>query len=71
MRKAWRIVSAIALVFLIVGIMGVGVGFFTGSSPVVIQNHGNLTEYFRRLQINWDVLRSNIQNLLAWYGLQF
>ena len=69
MSKAWRIVSAIALVFLVVGIVGVGVGFFTGSSPVVIQNHGNLTEYFRRLQINWDVLRSDVQNLLAWLGL--
>ena len=69
MRKAWRIVSAIALVFLVVGIVGVGVGFFTGSSPVVIQNHGNLTEYFRRLQINWDVLRGDIQYLLAFFGL--
>lgn len=69
MSKAWRIVSAIALVFLIVGIVGVGVGFFTGSSPVVIQNHGNLTEYFRRLQINWDVLRSDVQHLLAYFGL--
>ena len=70
MRKAWRIVSAIALVFLVVGIVGVGVGFFTGSSPVVIQNHGNLTEYFRRLQINWDVLRSDVQYLLAFFGLR-
>ena len=69
MSKAWRIVSAIALVFLVVGIVGVGVGFFTGSSPVVIQNHGNLTEYFRRLQINWDVLRSDVQYLLAYFGL--
>ena len=69
MSKAWRIVSAIALVFLVVGIVGVGVGFFTGSSPVVIQNHGNLTEYIRRLQINWDVLRNDIQYLLAWFGL--
>lgn len=69
MRKAWRIVSAIALVFLIVGIMGVGVGFFTGSSPVVIQNHGNLTEYYRRLQINWDVLQNGVRSLLAYFGL--
>ena len=69
MRKAWRIVSAMALVFLVVGIMGVGVGFFTGSSPVVIQNHGNLTEYFRRLQINWDILLTYFRGIPAWFGL--
>ena len=68
MSKAWRIVSAIALVFLVVGIVGVGVGFFTGSSPVVIQNHGNLTEYIRRLQINWDVLQNGVRDLLAYFG---
>ena len=69
MRKAWRIVSAMALVFLVVGIMGVGVGFFTGSSPVVIQNHGNLTEYARRLQMNWDILLANLRGILAYFGL--
>ena len=69
MRKAWRIVSAIALVFLIVGIMGVGVGFFTGSSPVVIQNHGNLTEYLRRLQLNRDILLTQLRSILAYFGL--
>ncbi len=68
MRKAWRIVSAIALVFLIVGIMGVGVGFFTGSSPVTIQNHGNLTEYVRRLQMNRDILLETVRNTLAYFG---
>ena len=68
MRKAWRIVSAIALVFLVVGIMGVGVGFFTGSSPVVIQNHGNLTEYIRRLQINWGVLQDVWQSVRTYFG---
>jgi hypothetical protein len=68
MRKAWRIVSAIALVFLVVGIMGVGVGFFTGSSPVTIQNHGNLTEYVRRLQMNRDILLETVRNTLAYFG---
>jgi len=58
-----------ALVFLVVGIMGVGVGFFTGSSPVVIQNHGNLTEYIRRLQINRDILLNGFRGMLAWLGL--
>ena len=65
MRKAWRIVSAIALVFLIVGIMGIGVGFFTGSSPTVIQTHGSLTEYIERLQINWGYLQEDISAFLA------
>ncbi len=69
MRKAWRIVSAIALICLIVGIMGVGVGFFTGSSPVVIQNHGSLTEYFSRLQLNWGYFLEDLQSLMAWLGL--
>ena len=58
MRKAWRVVGAISLICLIIGILAVGVGFFTGSSPVVIQNHGNLTEYIERLQINWSILLS-------------
>ena len=56
MKKAWRIVSAVALLCLVIGIAGIGVGFFTGSSPVTIQNHGNLDEYFLRLSANWDIL---------------
>ena len=66
MRKGWRVVSAIALICLVVGIMGVGVGFFTGSSPTVIQNHGSLTEYIERLQINWGYLQEDVGDLLAW-----
>lgn len=57
MNKAWRVVSVIALLCLVVGILGVGVGFFTGSSPVVIQNHGEISEYLNRLTINWGVLK--------------
>jgi len=57
MRKAWRVVGLIALLCLVVGIIGVGVGFFSGSSPVVIQNHGSLNEYMERLTINWNILR--------------
>ena len=66
MRKGWRVVSAIALICLVVGIMGVGVGFFTGSSPTMIQNHGSLTEYIERLQINWGYLQEDVSDLLAW-----
>ena len=69
MNKAWRIVSAVALVFLVVGIMGIGVGFFTGSSPVVIQNHGSLTEYLERLRINWGYLLADVSYLLRSLGL--
>lgn len=69
MRKAWRIVSAAALVCLIVGILGIGVGFFTGSSPVAIQNHGALTEYVQRLQYNWGILREDLQGILAVFGV--
>lgn len=57
MNKAWRIVSVIALLCLLVGILCVGVGFFTGSSPVVIQNHGALAEYAERLSINWSIFK--------------
>ena len=69
MNKSWRIVSAMALICLVVGIMGVGVGFFTGSSPVVIRNHGSLAEYMTRLQMNWDILLEELGALLARVGI--
>lgn len=57
-KRFWRIVSLAALLCLVVGILGIGVGFFTGSSPVTIQNHGSLTEYMERLTYNWKILQS-------------
>jgi hypothetical protein len=69
MNKAWRIVSGIALLCLVIGVVGIGVGFFTGSSPVVIQSHGSLTEYSQRLQTNWRILQDNFAGLLAVFGL--
>jgi hypothetical protein len=69
MNKAWRIVSGIALLCLVIGVVGIGVGFFTGSSPVVIQSHGSLTEYSQRLQTNWRILQDNLAGLLAALGL--
>lgn len=69
MNKAWRVVSGIALVCLVIGIAGLGVGFFTGSSPVAIQNHGNLTEYIQRLEMNRDVLLESLRGFLAGFGL--
>ncbi len=69
MNKVWRTVSAVALICLIVGIMGIGVGFFTGSSPVILQNHGSLTEYLHRLEINYGILTEDVGSLLAFLGL--
>jgi hypothetical protein len=69
MNKAWRIVSGVALLCLVIGVVGIGVGFFTGSSPVVIQSHGSLTEYIQRLQTNWRILQDNFAGLLAAFGL--
>ena len=56
MKKAWSVVGAVALLCLVIGIAGIGVGFFTGSSPVTIQNHGSLDEYLVRLSVNWNIL---------------
>lgn len=69
MNKIWRVVSAIALLCLVLGIAGIGIGFFTGSSPVVIENHGSLTEYVHRLELNRDILQNYITQLLGYFGL--
>jgi hypothetical protein len=69
MNKAWRIISGIALLCLVIGVVCIGVGFFTGSSPVIIQNHGSLTEYTQRLETNWDILQQNLSHILAGFGL--
>lgn len=69
MNKAWRIVSGLALLCLVIGIAGIGIGFFTGSSPVIIQNHGSLAEYAQRLEMNWTILQNYITQILAVFGL--
>lgn len=69
MRKVWHIVSAVALICMLLGIAGAAVGFFTGSSPVALQNHGNLVEYVDRLNVNWEILRKDVSALLATLGL--
>ena len=70
MRRGWRVVSGIALVCLLVGIVAVGVGFFTGSSPTALRAHGHLTEYGQRLNTNWVILKRDIaalrQSLAQW-----
>lgn len=69
MNKIWRIVSGIVLLCLVAGIVCIGIGFFTGSSPVVIQQHGNLTEYTRRLEMNWIILQNYIAQFRTMFGL--
>ena len=69
MRKFWRILSTVAFSCFLLGALGIGVGFFTGSSPTAIQAHGHLTEYGQRLAMNWDILRQDFTSLLAWLGI--
>ena len=69
MKKVWKIISIIALVCLLLGIALVAVGFFTGGSPVTIEEHGCMNEYAARLQYNWTLLQQDVQNLLKSLGL--
>lgn len=69
MRKGWRFITSIALICFLLGVAGIGVGFFTGSSPTALQAHGHLTEYSERLALNWDILKQDMANLLAFLGL--
>ena len=66
MRKGWRFITSIALICFLLGVAGIGVGFFTGSSPTALQAHGHLAEYGERLATNWDILKQDVANLLAW-----
>ena len=59
MKKAWHIVSAIAMSCILLGVVGMAVGFFTGSSPSVIQSHGHICQYGERLAMNWAALKQN------------
>ena len=59
MRKVWHVVSIVALFCFLLGILGIGVGFFTGSSPSAIQAHGHLAQYGERLAINWAILQTS------------
>ena len=68
MNKIWRFVSGIVLLCLLGGIVCIGIGFFTGSSPVVIQEHGNLTGYIQRLEMNWTILQDYIAQFRAIFG---
>ena len=63
MHKLWRAVSMVAFACFLLGILGIGVGFFTGSSPTAIQAHGHLAQYWERLSLNWDILRQDLEQL--------
>ena len=63
MRKGWHIVTGIALICFLIGVVAIGVGFFTGSSPTALQAHGNLTEYAARLTTNWAILKRDLSVL--------
>ena len=69
MHKLWRVVCTLAFACFLLGALGIGVGFFTGSSPTAIQAHGHLAQYSQRLAMNWDILRQDFASLLAWLGL--
>ncbi len=64
MKKAWHIVSAIAMSCILLGVVGMAVGFFTGSSPSVIESHGHIGQYAERLAMNWAVLKQNANLLI-------
>ncbi len=63
MRRGWRVITGIALVCFLVGIVAVAVGFFTGSSPTALRAHGSLTEYGSRLETNWAILRQDLESI--------
>ena len=66
MKKAWKIVGTAAGICLVLGILTICVGFFTGASPSAIQSHGELQEYFSRLSYNADTF---LADLRAWLGV--
>ncbi len=69
MKKAWHIVGIAAMTCILLGIVGVAVGFFTGSSPSVLLSHGAIEQYGERLALNWSILRQDIAGFLAYLGL--
>lgn len=63
MRRGWRVITGIALVCFLVGIVAVAVGFFTGSSPTALRAHGHLSEYGQRLSTNWAIFKQDLANM--------
>ena len=65
MRKAWHVVSLLAMTCILLGVAGAAVGFFTGSSPSAIASHGHIQQYGERLAMNWDILKQDFAAILA------
>lgn len=65
MKRVWKIFYLLALVCLLLGVALTAAGFFAGSSPVTVANHGALDEYFVRLQYNWQVFMSDVAGLFG------
>lgn len=65
MKRVWKIFALLALVCLLLGVALTAAGFFAGSSPVSVVNHGCLDEYFVRLETNWQVF---LRDLAAIFG---
>lgn len=65
MHRIWKIFAVLALVCLLLGVALTAAGFFAGSSPVTMINHGYLDEYFVRLHTNWNIFLRDIGSLFG------
>ena len=65
MKKVWKIFGILALVCLVRGVALTAAGFFAGSSPVTIETHGSLDEYFVRLNTNWQIFLRDLASLFG------
>lgn len=65
MKRVWKIFALLALVCLLLAVGLTAAGFFAGSSPVTVMNHGSLDEYFVRLETNWNVLLRDLGSLFG------
>lgn len=65
MKRVWKIFALLALVCLLLAVALTAAGFFAGSSPVTVANHGYLDEYFVRLNTNWNIF---LDDLSAIFG---
>lgn len=65
MKRLWKLFALFALVCLLLAVALAAAGFFAGSSPVTVMNHGSLDEYFVRLETNWSIF---LRDLGALFG---
>lgn len=65
MKRVWKIFALLALMCLLIAVALTAAGFFAGSSPMTVINHGSLDEYFVRLETNWQIF---LRDLNAIFG---